>query len=103
MKNRLIPIQPCSSTHGEWEPSPVAQGSGRITLVNCDGALRIRTGKKHPQHHTFTFRTDLGGLVHHGGYLPVIQAEEAGTFFIQNPDDDVVAAFNEAKNSGTPL
>lgn len=103
MKNKLIPIQPCSSTQGEWEPSLVAHGSTSPQLVKTDGSLRIRTGKTEGGFHKFHFRTDLGGLVHQGGSLPVIQSEEVGTFFVQDPSDYVVAAFNEAKNAGKPL
>lgn len=101
MKNKLIPIQQCSSNSGEWEPSPVRQGYVSPQLVDTDGALRIRTGKTQGAYHGFQFLTDLGGRVHHGGSLPVIYSPEVGTFFIQDPSDHVVAAFNEAKNAGS--
>lgn len=100
MKNKLVPITPCNNAPGEWEPSLIAaHNSGRPVLVNTDGALRIRTGKECPRFHSLHFRTDLGGLVHQGGYLPVVQSEEVGTFFVQDPDDYVIAAFEEAKKA----
>lgn len=102
MKNQLIPIQPCS-TSGEWEPSMVNHNSPNPKLVNTDGGLRIRTGRKVPTFDSCTFRTDLGGLVHEGGYLPVIQSEEVGIFLVKNPTNEVVQAFIKAKNVGKTL
>lgn len=94
--NKLIPISPCSSSPGEWEPSLIPHGYRRPHLVNTDGALRIRCGRS-GSFHEFHFVTHLGGMVHQGGYLPIIRSDEGGTFLVQDPSDMLLSAFEEAK------
>jgi hypothetical protein len=70
MKNKLVPLTPCSSNPVEYEPSLVSDGFKFRHLQQDQG---------------FSFRRDLVGLVREVGGLPIVQLDDGGVFAVQHP------------------
>jgi hypothetical protein len=79
MKNKLIPLTPCSSNPSEYEPSLVSDGFKFRHLVD--------------DHQGFSFRRDLMGLVREVGGLPIVQLDDGGVYAVQHPTKGLLSCW----------
>ena len=88
MKNKLVPLTPCSSNPGEYEPSLVSDGFKFRHLVRDDGGLYTED-----DHQGWSFRRDLVGLVRECGGLPIVQLDDGGVFAVQHPTKGLLSCW----------
>lgn len=92
MKNQLIPICPSDSTPGEYQPALRPHGSQLRQLVT--GADRELVTKH--DHQGFTLRSDLAGVVHQCGGLPLVELDDGGLYAVQAADETIAASWVSA-------